>query len=287
LPDEVLVECHPTGISPELLAKLAALPGERMERPVEIELGGIPRLAGKNQLIDFSGRDVGRIVLIENIAPQRAALRASMLLLSQFFLIAAVLGLLGIYLYLKYVERLVDLFRDRMLLAIESRKMAHAKLLEEMLPFRKAFDNAADAIAILDLNRRLQFVNPAFRRLFGHSLEELELRGGVKTLYADPKVAARIFLQVSQGRLFFDEVEMQTKDKRVVTVQLRSNPIVNEKGEMIGILGMFTDLSERRSVERELRMKMSELAKRLHSSNDSGDNGEKTDEKAASGSNAH
>jgi PAS domain S-box-containing protein len=242
-------------------------------------------LAGAHQLRDFSGRDVGRIVLFENIAPQRAALRASMIRLSNYFLIAAVLGLLGMYVYLKYVERLVGLFQDRMLLAIESRKFADEKHREEMLPFRDAFEGATDAIAIMDFNRRLRFVNKAFRQLSGYSLEELEIQGGVKTLYADPKVATRVFLKVSQGNSFAGEVEMHARDGRIASTYLRVNPIVRDTGEMIGILAVCTDITKLKKTERELRKKTSALVKCWQSSNDAEEDREsESDERAASGS---
>jgi PAS domain S-box-containing protein len=261
LPDEVVVECHPAGISPELLAKLAAYPNDELNAPAEIDLHGVSYLAGARELHDFSGRDVGRIVLFQNIAPQRAELRTSMIRLSKYFLITATLGLLGIYFYLKYVERLVGLFQDRMLLAIESRKLAQEKHISDLLPFRKAFEGTTDALAILDVNRRLQYINPAFRKLFGYAMEELEIQGGIKTLYADSTFAVKVYLQVSQGRNYSGEVEMRAKDHRALKVFLRGNPILNDAGEMIGILAVYTDLTEHKSVERELQLKAGELAK--------------------------
>jgi PAS domain S-box-containing protein len=102
------------------------------------------------------------------------------------------------------------------------------------------------------LDRRLLFVNPAFEQLTGYTKEMLNELGGTAKLYYDSQSGSRAFLKVSQGRTFNGEMKIQDKHGNSIDVYLRASPIAKDDGEMIGILGIFTDLRERKSAEQEL-----------------------------------
>jgi PAS domain S-box-containing protein len=172
--------------------------------------------------------------------------------LGGYFFLVAVVSLLAAYYYLKNVEKLLNQSQSRVAQAIEDREAAQSQHLDEILQFRKAIECATDAIAIIGLDRQLRYINPAFVKLFGYSIEEANALGGTKSLYYDQQLGVKVYLKVSQGRSYSNEIKMLTKDNRNLEVYLRASPIFKEKSEMIGILAIFTDLSERKSTEQEL-----------------------------------
>jgi PAS domain S-box-containing protein len=259
LPKEVVLECHPAGITPGMLGKISAYSDNASKNAMALEIRGVPYMAGSNRLFDFSGRIVGRMVIFDNISQQRASLDALMFKLAGFFIVTAAICLLGAFAYLNHVERLLNRSQERVLRAVTGRETDQARHIEEMLQFRKALEGATDAIAILGLDRQLLFINPAFERLFGYTLEEANARGGTKKLYSDQKLGVKAYLMVSQGRTFSGEMEMLTRDNRGVRVFLRASPIINYGGDMFGILAIYTDINVYKTAERELQKQAAAL----------------------------
>jgi PAS domain S-box-containing protein len=251
-PGEVVVNSDPSDIPQQMLSSESVLRDNSLESAVEFERDGNFYVAGAVRLREFSGNDVGRMVLIEDVTPQHASLRLLMFKLGKFFFLIGAACLLGVFAYLMHIEKLVNRSHQRVLHAHEAREAAQAKHIEETLQFRTAIECATDAIAILSVDRQLQFVNPAFEKLFGLTMEEVTAQGGIRSLYCDQKFAVKIYLVVSQGRSFSGEVEMHAGENRVVHTVLRASPIFNADRQMIGVIAIYTDLSERKSIEREL-----------------------------------
>jgi PAS domain S-box-containing protein len=252
LPKEVVIDSYSTGVTPKVLLKLHILQDDAVERSEEIKVNGIRFMAGCVPLYDFGNHRVGRMVIFEDIGPQRASLRMLLFDLGRFFCLITAACLIGGFFYLTHIEKLLNKSHQQTLDAHEEREAAQDRHLEEMLRFRKAIECATDAIALVSLDRQLEFVNPAFVNIFGYTMEEANAQGGTASLYTDKQLSTKLYLKVSQGRNFSGEVQMQTKDGRVVHAFLRASPILNNEGKMIGIIAIYTDLSERKSIEREL-----------------------------------
>jgi PAS domain S-box-containing protein len=260
LPDEVVVDRPATIVE---LPPLADVPDFNSAAPrgsSDLRIDGIPYLAGALPLLDIRGREVGRMVLLRNVATQAGSLHALMFRLGRYFAFLAAACLLGAFAYLNHVEKILCACHQRAVQAHEAREAAQAKHIEDTLLFRKAIEGATDAIALLGPERRLQYVNPAFEKLFGYTVNELTAQGGIKSLYADRKFAVRVYLQLSQGRSVSKEIEMLARENRRVHAFLRANPIFDGDKKMVGFLAVYTDLSERKSIERELLRQSLELA---------------------------
>jgi PAS domain S-box-containing protein len=251
-PQEVILDCQPAGITPKMLSSISSLQENSLEKAVEIKVSGKPYLAGSIRLFDIRNRDVGRMVMFENIAPEQASLQFLLFNQGKFFFFIVAVCLFGAYFFMVHIERHMNKSHRQILQANAEFKSTQDKYLKEIRQFRLVFECSTDAIAILGLDRQLLFVNPAFERLFGYTREEANAQGGTKNLYTNQQHGIKAYLMVSQGREFSGEIQMLTKENHNVQVFLRASPIVDGDGNMFGILAVYNDLTERKSIEREL-----------------------------------
>ncbi len=133
---------------------------------------------------------------------------------------------------------------------ITERKRAEEKLISVM----KAVDSASDAIGISDSLGRHFYQNKALSDLFGYATaEELEAAGGGKAVVKDPEIAAEMYGNIMSGKPWVGELEMVTKSGRVFPALERADAIKDKEGNLIGFLGIITDITDRRRVEEEKR----------------------------------
>ncbi len=130
---------------------------------------------------------------------------------------------------------------------ITERKQAE----EDLQRIKEAVDNTTDAIGISTPEGHHFYQNKSFTQLFGYSVEEL----GVihpRVLYADAKDAKAVFDTIMDGNSCSVECEMVSKDGHHIPISLRANAIKNAEGKIIGLVGVHTDITERKQAEEEL-----------------------------------
>ena len=134
---------------------------------------------------------------------------------------------------------------------ISERKRAEEKLIFVL----KAVESTSDAVGMSDVQARHFYQNRAFSELFGYATaEELETAGGGTALVKDPEVAREMFANLQRGKPWAGELEMVTKSGRVIPAYERADAIKDEAGNLIGLVGIITDISERKQSEAALRL---------------------------------
>jgi len=121
---------------------------------------------------------------------------------------------------------------------------------ERLLRVSKAIESTSDAISIADVDGAAIYHNQAFTDLFGYTVNELNVRGVPTSLFTRPAVALEIFETVRGGQSWRGEVTLKTKQDRRVPVLLRANAIEGDHGEHIGLISVYTDITERKRAER-------------------------------------
>ena len=117
------------------------------------------------------------------------------------------------------------------------------------------FINSPEAIVLLDEHNRVIQANPEFYRLFGYSESEVEgqhidmLVAGEEE-YAE---AAHFSEEAEAGRHLNAESIRHRKDGQPVEVSILGAPIEVE-GKVVGIFGIYRDISDRKRVERKLAL---------------------------------
>ncbi|MBN2402939.1 MAG: PAS domain S-box protein [Spirochaetes bacterium] len=146
-------------------------------------------------------------------------------------------------------------FRD-----ITERKKAE----DELLIIMAAVESSSDAIGMSDPQGHHIYQNNAFTELFEYSTpEELEKAGGPPTVYSDKVIARDVFNAIMNGRSWRGEAEMISKRGRRLSILLRGDAIKDNQGRIIGLLGINTDITERKQAAMQLERTLRETRVRL------------------------
>ena len=130
---------------------------------------------------------------------------------------------------------------------------------ESLLLIRKAIDSATDAIGLSDPEGHHVYQNKAFTNLFEYTVEELESAGGGRAAFAVKSTAREVFGSIMSGRSWSGEVEMKAKSGRIFSLYLRANAVKDDAEKIVGLVEVFTDITERKRLEYQLRKQHDEL----------------------------
>ena len=117
-----------------------------------------------------------------------------------------------------------------------------------------AVESTAEMICLTDIEDRFTFVNRAFLRNYGYTLEEI--LGKTPELIFSPNnppgLIAEVLEQSRRGG-WRGEVLDRRKDGTEFPIFLSTSKIVNPDGRVIGLMGVAQDISERKWAERLLQ----------------------------------
>jgi PAS domain S-box-containing protein len=135
-----------------------------------------------------------------------------------------------------------------------ARDITERKKTEEKLLFiSKALESARDAVGISDAEGHHIYQNKALSDLFEYTTaEELEAAGGGPIVVKDPVVAKEMFEKIMNGQSWAGELEMVTKTGHVFPAYERADAIKDNYGKIVGLIGIITDITERKRVEKSL-----------------------------------
>ncbi|ADE35647.1 putative PAS/PAC sensor protein [Methanohalophilus mahii DSM 5219] len=137
------------------------------------------------------------------------------------------------------------------------------KLAEEDVK-RKAhmLKSVGEAVIATDPQGYIDYMNKAAEELYGCRLEEVR---GSNIVNVTPATATReqareIMTELSKGRRWEGEFGVYRTDGTEFSAHVTDTPIVDDNGEMTGIIGISYDITERRLAEENLRRSKDELA---------------------------
>lgn len=137
---------------------------------------------------------------------------------------------------------------------ITDRKRAEAQLLASEAHFRSLVHDAPYGIYRSTLDGRLLHVNPALVEMLGYDSPEDLMRCNVeRDIYLDSQARQNTLRRHSLSDDFqATEAEWRRKDGKIITVRMTGHPIL-EKDNSIAYFEVFAeDITERRSLERQL-----------------------------------
>ena len=120
----------------------------------------------------------------------------------------------------------------------------------------KALNAAANAIVITAADGKVEWVNQAFSKLSGFTLDEsigkrmAEIVGSGKQ---DQAFFENLNKTLVSGQVWKGEFIDKHKDGSLYEVEEVITPVSNKKGEVEYLIGIMTDITERKAAERELR----------------------------------
>lgn len=145
---------------------------------------------------------------------------------------------------------------------MEERKRAEAALRESEATYRLIAESATDVIWTMNLEGRFTFMSPAVQHLLGYTPDEMLALTSKEVLTAESfEKTIRVIAEemelnstptAERAKSRATELEQVRKDGTTVWTEVNTRFIQDEKREIIGILGVTRDISERRKSEQAL-----------------------------------
>lgn len=148
---------------------------------------------------------------------------------------------------------------------ITARKETEEELRLSDEKYRIIFENLEDVIYETDYHGILTFVSPSAERYMGLKAEELAGMH-IRELLTNPADYERLNAAFEEQGFIKDyELRMKYKDGQVAVVSFSARPILNERGEPVGVRGIGRDITERKRAEEQIR----KLSQAMEQSGDS------------------
>lgn len=113
-------------------------------------------------------------------------------------------------------------------------------------------NSSVDAIISTDERGVLTFFSKGAEEIFGYKAEEVVGRPVGEYYYGEMEEARKVMdILREKGRVLSYETEFKAKNGRVVPVSLSASLLRDEKGEIVGTLGISKDITERKKLEEE------------------------------------
>ncbi len=103
-------------------------------------------------------------------------------------------------------------------------------------------ENSSDAILRNDLEGKIQFVNPAFTRIFGWEASEVVGRN-ITEIFPDDRERIKRVIETIKAKKSFPpyETRRHRKDGQILDLYVSASPILNSRGEVIAITAVYRD----------------------------------------------
>jgi len=148
---------------------------------------------------------------------------------------------------------LIDVATHVAAIAIE-RQQSEEKLRSSEERYRRIVDTANEGIWIVDEASRITFVNSTMAQLFGYSVEDMTGRSTRDFMSAEAAdEATRLMDRRRAGIAEQFDFPFLRKDGTELWGIVSTTPMLNERGQFCGALGMVTDITQRKQAEAELR----------------------------------
>jgi PAS domain S-box-containing protein len=146
-------------------------------------------------------------------------------------------------------------FRD-----ITERKQTEARIKKNETLFSQLFENVPMAVVMLDDGGKVHQVNSGFEAMFGYMMDEL--RGKNLNDFIVPEELRNEGIDLNNLITSHKVVSLETirrhKNGRLVNVILYGVPVMLEN-QTINIYGVYVDITDRKKVEEELKIRNAEL----------------------------
>ncbi len=147
------------------------------------------------------------------------------------------------------------IFRD-----ITERKVTEARVKKNETLFSQLFQNIPMAVVMLDEVGKVQQINKGFEAMFGYDVSELKGKNLNDTIVPEELRNEGVDLNnlITSNQVVRLETIRRHKNGNILSVILYGMPVVLGK-QTIGIYGVYVDITERKRVEEELKVRNTEL----------------------------
>ena len=149
---------------------------------------------------------------------------------------------------------------DGLIHDIHERKQAEEALRESEERFRSFLDNLGDVAYEVDDSGGITYANNMAEKMTGMSLEDLLGQHFIPLFTEESqKVAAEAFEKTLNG----ESTEYELTFTNGTVGHFRNEPLIDEKGKIVGLFGIARDITERKRVEEALQKAHDQLERRV------------------------
>src|SRR5664279_5157048 len=120
---------------------------------------------------------------------------------------------------------------------------------DDLFKLYRAVECSDEAIFMTDLEGLITFINPGFTNLYGYSSDEVVGKTTPRILKSgkmDEEEYHRFWVSLLSNQTVWGEHINKTKDGRILSVEGSANPILNDRQEIIGFIGIQHDITPRK-----------------------------------------
>lgn len=138
-------------------------------------------------------------------------------------------------------------------LDITDYKHAEIKMQKINELYKQIIEGTREGICIIDPNGATTYVNPQMAKLLGYTPEEMRGKSAFDFFFDKDCVERRQkFAEHKPGVDKQDEFCYRRKDGSELWMLMNASTLMDENGQEIGVLGMFSDITERKQLEKAL-----------------------------------
>jgi PAS domain S-box-containing protein len=126
------------------------------------------------------------------------------------------------------------------------------RAMESLTLLSHTMKSIGEAISITDMKNNLLFVNEAFLKTYGYTEQEI-LGQSIGIVSCDPKIHEQTVLSETLLGGWQGELLNRKKDGTFFPIFLSTSVVYDEKNQPIGLVGVATDITERKRAEEELQ----------------------------------
>jgi PAS domain S-box-containing protein len=138
---------------------------------------------------------------------------------------------------------------------INTEQNAQATLNESEKHIRAIFDTVRSGIFLTDVNGTVNYANNYMTKMFGYELKELIGIPYTNLTFIDERYEAREnIMKLIDGEIdhVFIERIYRRKDGKLFWGQLSGTRILNDDGSLLGLIGVITNINERKKAEQDV-----------------------------------
>ncbi len=136
---------------------------------------------------------------------------------------------------------------------VTERKKMETELILARNFLKNIFDSSIDGISTTDLNGNVVYTSPRAKDILGYEQKEITGRK-VYSIFGNGREDAKAIMKElrEKGELRDHEMKFIRKDGELIDINLSASLLKNEKGEVIGTLGIYRDITEKNKLLTQL-----------------------------------
>lgn len=148
---------------------------------------------------------------------------------------------------------LIDIGGETCILSIIEDITEHKKAEEALILLSHTVKSIGECISITDLNNTILFVNQAFLTTYGFDEDEL-IGKSINIVKSDETVDEQMVIQETLLGGWQGEIMNRKKDGTLFPIFLSTSAVLDEKGKPVALVGVATDITERKWAERAIQI---------------------------------